>query len=69
MHDKKVERLAYRTECQEICFEDYSDLRTATRAAIALSADIGLPVRVIDNARNVTRVLASMAGIAYTVDV
>lgn len=58
----------YHTECQGIVFEDYSDLRTATRAAVALSAELGLPVSVVANEDNVTRVLASMAGIAYKVD-
>lgn len=68
MYAKPVKTRAYRTECQEITFDDYDDLRSATRAAVALSVELGLPVRVIDSARNVTRVLASMAGIAYKVD-
>lgn len=68
MYAKTVKKLPYRTECQQIAFDDYSNLSTAARAAVALSAELGLPVRVIDNARNTTRVVASMAGIAYTVD-
>lgn len=68
MYAKKTERLAYRTECQEVCFEDYRDLRSATRAACALSIELGMPVRVIDNTSEVTRVITSMAGVCYRLD-